>query len=218
MHSINQHTLAVAENADWNQIKLSFIEGVDYYGKKLLPSTVELARAHNIPPSLLQERIAKEGWKKDRDEYQKQVRTLVHEQKPQELATLAIDADVAATEAGVKALKIVQNEVGALQKERESLRGQELEKFRGRLPGRLMALMAAAVNAQKLVKLVIGEPTDNQGVKHTFELGRMAQEAAIAIMERERQNAEVNVTESVAEDLKIDVNNNPLGNGDQSTA
>lgn len=196
----NQHTLSVAQNADWTAIKLDFIEGIDYRGKKILPSYQELARAHNIPPPLLQERIATEQWKVQREEYQKEVRLIVHEQKPQELATLAIDADVSAVESGANALKIVQNEIWALKKERESLSGSDLEKFRRTLPMRLQALMRSAVDAQKLVKLVIGEPTDNQGVKHTFEMGQMAAEAALAIMEADRKSREVVITEVFAEE------------------
>lgn len=218
LYTLQEHELAVAQNADWQRIKLDFIEGIDYMGKKILPSYQELARAHNVPPALLQSKITKEGWKKDRELYQKEIRTLVHEQKPQELATLAIDADVSAVESGANALKIVQNEIWALKKERECLDGLELEKFRRTLPMRLQALMRSAVDAQKLVKLVIGEPTDNQAHKHTFEMGQMAAEAALAIMEADRRNKEVVVTEVVSEDLKTDVNNNHLGNEDQNTS
>ena len=148
----NKLTIALAE-----KIRNKYVQGLDTEGDRKYFSIDALAIEYGIAKSTLYKWAQKESWKSQQERFHQEYLQKLDQQRQEQLVEESKNFD----STGLKIAKILMNEVGMLLNEnnqRRTANPNDQDKF---TPQMVQQLGNAALQAQKLGKLALGESTEN---------------------------------------------------------
>jgi len=146
-------TLEIAE-----KIRNKFVQGIETDGGERKYFTIDaLAIEYNVPKSTLYKWAQKEAWKSQQERFHKEYLQKLDAERQDQLIQESKSFDSTA----LRLAKILMNEIGLLLNENNQRRANnpnDEDKF---TPQMVQQLGNAALQAQKLGKLALGESTEN---------------------------------------------------------
>lgn len=126
-------------------------------GSRVQTSLEKLTRKHNVAKATLYRRAAKENWQDERTKFLSKAREQIAQNRIKDIVAEAGKLDRAS-------LRIAQGFLGRVAT--KLMQAQQVEDAGGELftPEQLRSLSAAALNAQKIGKLALGEANEIQKV------------------------------------------------------
>jgi|TARA_R110000787_G_scaffold236635_2_gene343176 hypothetical protein len=134
------------------KIRIEYVQGhEESTGNRVLFSLDELGKTHNVAQSTLYRHSLKEGWKGQRERFQENYLAELDKQRTQSLIADSKQFD----NNSIQLAKLLMATVA------QQLRQNQESDERSMRPSQLNALGSAALAAQKLAKLALGESTEN---------------------------------------------------------
>ena len=132
------------------QIRIEFVQGLeDERGQRKYPTIEHLVQAHEIPKTTLYRYAKEEGWKDQRKTFQDGLLQKMDEQRQITLVEHGKKLDSQSITIAETIMGAVSDQLKCL----DDLSGHQV-----------LALSNAALSAQKLAKLALGESTDNMSI------------------------------------------------------
>ena len=132
------------------QIRIEFVQGLeDERGQRKYPTIEHLVQAHEIPKTTLYRYAKDEGWKDQRKTFQDGLLQKMDEQRQITLVEHGKKLDSQSITIAETIMGAVSDQLKCL----DDLSGHQV-----------LALSNAALSAQKLAKLALGESTDNMSI------------------------------------------------------
>ena len=142
------------------KIRNEFVQGRGENENKSFPTLDELIKKHKVAQSTLYRTAQNENWKLQRDQFQQSYLEKLDKARTKEMAEESIKMD----NNSINLAKALYQTVGqVIQKNNNDIRNGK----KGLPPTQINALANAAVVAQRLAKLALGEATHNIDAKVT---------------------------------------------------
>ncbi len=142
------------------KIRNEFVQGLGEKDSKKFPTLDELIKKHKVAQSTLYRTAQNENWKLQKDQFQQSYLEKLDRARTKEMAEESIKMD----NNSINLAKALYQTVGqVIQKNNSDIRNGR----KGLPPTQINALANAAVVAQRLAKLALGEATHNIDAKVT---------------------------------------------------
>lgn len=142
------------------KLRNDFVQGTGENDKKKYPTLDELIKKHKLAQSTVYRTAQKENWKMQREQFQKSYLEKLDRARTKEMAEESIKMD----NNSINLAKALYQTVGqVIQRNNTDIRNGR----KGLPPTQINALANAAVVAQRLAKLALGEATHNIDAKVT---------------------------------------------------
>lgn len=140
------------------QIRNEFVQGVELGdGNRKTYSLEELIKKHKVAQTTLYRAAKDEDWKGQRDRFQEEYLAKLDHIRAKEFVNKSKHIDS-------QSVKVAEHVLGAISKHVEKNYRDVMEDQKGLSPSQILTLSNAAMVAQKMAKLALGESTANINV------------------------------------------------------
>lgn len=172
------------------KIRIEYVQGFEEEtGERKLPTLDELIKKHKVAKTTLYRAAQKDGWKGQRERFQQEYLNKLDVKRTENLVSESKKFD----NTSLNLAKLLMATVGQqLRKNQEA----EVAGRKGINPSQLYSLSNAALSAQRLAKLALGEATQNVNVNANFKDNsafREAMELLDSVAEQRRKGDDSSV-------------------------
>ena len=140
------------------QIRNEFVQGVELGdGQRKTFTLEELIKKHKVAQTTLYRAAKDEDWKGQRDRFQEEYLAKLDHIRAKEFVAKSKNIDS-------QSVKVAEHVLGAISKQVEKNYRDVMENQKGLSPSQILTLSNAAMVAQKMAKLALGESTANINV------------------------------------------------------
>jgi hypothetical protein len=169
------------------RIRIEYVHGIESdTGERTIPTLDELITKHGIPKTTLYRTSSTEGWKAQRERFQYEYMARLDEERTKNLVEESKKLD----NTSINLAKLLMATVGQ-QMRRNS---QEMMEGKGGLnASQVLSLSNAALSAQRLAKLALGEATQTINLNANFKDNsafREAMELLDSVADQRRQGGD----------------------------
>jgi hypothetical protein len=168
-----------------SKIRTEFVQGIeDDEGIRILPTLENLIKSHNVAKSTLYRIAKQDNWKMEREQFQQQYQEKLNQERIKNLSEESKKFDNNSLNIAKSLLATVGQTMN-----RNALEINEGKQ--GLVPTQINALANAAVTAQRLAKLALGEATENMNLNANIkdtEAFRSAMELLDSVAEQRRES------------------------------
>jgi hypothetical protein len=161
-------------------IRNEYVQGVELdTGERSVFTLDELIAKYNVSSTTIYRLSAKDGWKMQREEFRHKLMAEFDEKRREQLSDESIKVDEISLKLSYEIFAHVQSLIKSNEK-----------------PSGVASLSMAAINAQKLAKLALGEATENMKLNANIQETDAFREAMELLdeVERQRRNSSVSTT------------------------
>ena len=166
------------------QIRNEFVQGnQDQEGNRTFPKVEDLVKKFSVAQSTLYRVSQKENWKIERERFQETLRAKLDKQRVKDLTEESKKIDKESIYLAKSIMKTVSKSLRTNDEVMEDGK-------KGMIPSQLNALANAALNAQKIAKLALGETTENLNINANIQEAdafREAMELLDTVAEQRRE-------------------------------
>jgi hypothetical protein len=165
------------------KIRTEFVQGYnDDNGQRMLYTLDELIKKHNVAKSTMYRVSQKENWKLQREEFNQEYLSKLDAERTKNMTAESKKMD----NQSINLAKALYSTIGAIIRNNSNLIA---EGKKGIPPSQVNSLANAALTAQRLAKLALGEPTENinANIKENDSF-REAMELLDTVAERRRES------------------------------